>query len=44
VRDREKLGYANEQVRTRRMVYMSYENEHARVQAKLEEALKKDRE
>ena len=44
VRDREKLGYAKEQVQTRRMVYMSYEKEMERVQAKLEVALKKEKE
>ena len=42
VRDREKLGYANQMLQTRRMVQQSYENEHKRVLAKLAEAQAKE--
>lgn len=44
VRDREKLGYANQMLQTRRMVQLSYENENKRVLAKLEEAQAKEQE
>lgn len=42
-RDREKLGYATEQLQSRRCVQMSYVNEHKRVLEKLEIAQAKER-